>query len=255
MPRPGAGSRLRFSGVGDDRRDRADGRSWSSPGGAERGPPLDLGAASVVSSAPMRATCRRCLRPESFCVCAGLGPIPSQTRVVIVQHPREARLAICSAWLTRVALANAELHRGVRFEAHPRVREVALAAGTGLLFPGPEAVPADALAGEPPRTLVVVDGTWLQAEKMLALNPALAALPRVTLGPGHESGYGELRREPAQGHLSTIEAVAHALGALESDPARFAPMVAAFRRMVELQLCCSRGERRKPRHRPPRAAA
>jgi DTW domain-containing protein YfiP len=201
----------------------------------------------------MRATCRRCLRPEAFCVCEGLGPIPSRTRVVLLQHPREARLAICSARLTRLALANAELHRGVRFEADPRVSALAAATGTALLFPGPAAVPAGALAAAPPATLVVIDGTWLQAEKMLAANPALAALPRVTLDAGHESGYGELRREPAAGHISTIAAVAHALGALEGDPARFAPMVTAFRRMVAMQLECSRGERRAPRHRPGRA--
>lgn len=202
----------------------------------------------------MRPTCRRCLRPETFCVCAGLGPIPSRTRVVLLQHPREARLAICSAWLTRIALENAELHRGIRFEADPRLRDLARAEGTALLYPGAAAVPAGALAGRPPTHLVVVDGTWLQAEKMLVANPALAALPRVTLAPGHESGYGELRREPALGHLSTIEAVAHALGALERDPGRFEPMVRAFRRMVELQLACSSGERRRPRHRPSRAA-
>jgi DTW domain-containing protein YfiP len=198
----------------------------------------------------MRPTCRRCLRPESFCVCAGLGPIPSRTRVVMLQHPREARLAICSARLTRVALANAELHRGVSFEAHPRVREVVAEPGTALLFPG--GVPADGAAGDPPRTLVVVDGTWLQAEKMLEANPAIAALPRICIPPGRPSGYGELRREPAEGHLSTIEAVALALGALEGDPARFEPMVRAFHRMVALQLECSRGERRSPRHRPGR---
>ncbi len=203
----------------------------------------------------MRPTCRRCLRPEAFCVCAGLGPIPSRTRVLLLQHPREARLAICSAWLTRVALENAELHRGVRFEADPRVRELVARRRSALLFPGPGAAPADALASHPPELLVVVDGTWLQAAKMLDANPALAALPRVTLPPGHESGYGALRREPAAGHLSTIEAVAHALGAMERDPERFAPMVRAFRRMVELQLGCSRGERRAPRHRPRRGAA
>jgi DTW domain-containing protein YfiP len=202
----------------------------------------------------MRPTCRRCLRPETFCVCAGLGPIPSRTRVVLLQHPREARLAICSAWLTRVALENVELHRGVRFGDHPRVREVAAAPGTALLYPGAGATPADALAFDPPVHLLVVDGTWLQAEKMLQENPAIATLPQITLAPGHESGYGELRREPAEGYLSTLEAVAHALGALERDPARFAPMVVAFRRMVELQLACSRGARRSPRHRPARAA-
>ncbi len=169
----------------------------------------------------------------------------------MLQHPREARLAICSARLTRVALANAELHRGVSFEAHPRVREVVAEPGAALLFPG--GVPADGAAGDPPRALVVVDGTWLQAEKMLEANPAIAALPRISIPPGRPSGYGELRREPAEGHLSTIEAVALALGALERDPARFEPMVRAFHRMVALQLECSRGERRSPRHRPGRA--
>ena len=63
---------------------------------------------------------------------------------------------------------------------------------------------------------------------------------------------GALRREPAPGHLPTVEAVALALGALEADPGRFAPMAEAFRRMVELQLECARGARRSPRHRPSR---
>lgn len=169
---------------------------------------------------------------------------------MILQHPREARLAICSAWLTRISLENAELHRGVRFEDVPRIREIAAAPGTALLFPGGEgaAIPGSP-AGEPPRTLVVVDATWPQAEKMLRANPSLAALPRMSLAPSQASGYGGLRREPAPGHLSTLEAVALALAALEGDPARFTPMVEAFRRSVEQQLGCARGPRRSPRHR------
>ncbi len=196
----------------------------------------------------MRATCRRCLRPETFCVCEGLAPAPSRTRVVLLQHPREARLAICSAWLTRIALENVELHRGVRFDDHPRVRELLGAPGTALLYPGPGSVPAGE-ASPPPATLVVIDGTWLQADRMLRDNPALAGLPRIGLVHDRESGYAGLRREPAEGHLSTIEAVALALGAIERDPARFAPMAEAFRRSVRLQLECTR-TRRNPRHRP-----
>ena len=195
----------------------------------------------------MRETCLRCLRPASFCVCADLRPVPSATRVVLLQHPREARLAICSAWLTRLSLENAELHRGVRFEDHPRVREVVATPGTALLYPGEGSVPADQVSPPPP-LLVVIDGTWLQADRMLRDNPALAALPRVGLVHDRESGYTGLRREPAEGHLSTIEAVALALGALERDPARFAPMGEAFRRAVRLQLEATR-TRRNPRHR------
>ncbi len=203
----------------------------------------------------MRPTCPRCLRPLPFCVCADLAPVAARTRVVLLQHPREARLAICSAWLTRLALANAELHRGFRFSDHPRVREIVGAPGSALLYPGDAAVPASERAASPPAFLVVVDGTWVQAEKMLAANPALAALPRIGVSSADPSGYGDLRREPAPHCLSTIEAVACALGALEGDPARFEPMRAAFRAMVEKQLACSRDGRRNPRHRAPRSAA
>jgi len=198
----------------------------------------------------MRATCPACRRPEGFCQCTGRPPIPSRTRVVLLQHPREARLAICSARMTLLALASAELHRGVRFEDHARLREVAAAPGAALLFPGEGARPAGSLAGEAPPFLVVIDGTWLQAERMLSANPALAALPRLAVSSPQPSGYGELRREPADHTLSTVEAVALALGALEGDPERFAPMAEAFRRVVAAQLACARGERRNPRHRP-----
>ena len=169
--------------------------------------------------------------------------------MVLLQHPREARLAICSAWLTRVSLENAELHCGVGFEGHARVRELAATVGAAILFPGTGATDAAELAGSPPPVLFAVDGTWHQAEKMLRLSPTLAALPRVSVDARRPSGYRELRREPGSVHLSTLEAVAIALGALEGRPDRFDPMVAAFHRSVELQLACSRGDRRSPRHR------
>jgi DTW domain-containing protein YfiP len=198
----------------------------------------------------MRATCRRCQRPEHFCVCARLPALTSRTRVVILRHPREARLAICSAWLCHLALEGSELITGVRFDDHPRVRELCDAPGTALLYPGPGATPAGAPGTVPPATLLVIDGTWPQSEKMLRANPRVAALPRLSNVAAAPSGYAGLRAEPAEGHLATIDAVAEALGALEGDAARYAPMRRAFRRSVELQLECSRDGRRSPRHRP-----
>ena len=83
----------------------------------------------------------------------------------------------------------------------------------------------------------------------------MAALPRLTLPPGTAgSGYQGLRREPEPGHLATIDAVAEALGALEGDAARYAPMRAAFAVAVERQLARARGADRAPRHRPGAAA-
>jgi len=198
----------------------------------------------------VRQTCPRCLRRADLCLCADLAPTPSRTRVVILQHPREARLAICSAWLARLALANAELHRGVRLDGNARLEEVCASPGTALLFPGPQAAPAGSRAADPPSHLVAVDGTWHQAEQMIGRSRLLSALPRLSVVPDGGPGYGELRREPQAHTLSTLEAIALALSALEGDPARFAPMRRAFQRMVAHQMECARGARRNPRHRP-----
>jgi len=203
----------------------------------------------VLFFAAVRATCPRCLRPVDFCACEALRPVRSRTRVVILQHPREARLAICSAWLTHLALPRSEIHCGVRFEGNARIREVVAAPGTALLFPGEGSVPASERAGDPPPFLLVVDGTWPQAEKMLRLNPNVAELPRIRVAAERPSGYGALRREPAEGCLSTAEAVALALGGLENDPGRFEAIGAAFRAGVARQLACATGPRRLPRHR------
>jgi hypothetical protein len=172
--------------------------------------------------------------------------------VVILQHPREARLAICSAWLARIALANAELHQAVDLDGHARVREVCAEPGAALLFPGPDAAPAASRAGAPPSFLVVVDGTWHQAERMIGKSRSVSALPRLSVVPDGGEGYGDLRREPDAHGLSTLEAIALALSALEGDADRFEPMREAFRRMVAQQLECARGARRNPRHRPGR---
>jgi len=76
---------------------------------------------------------------------------------VILQHPRERRRSIGTAWMTHLALPNSELYRGIRFEHDARVR--ALAAGAVLLYPAPAALPPGAFLAPRPRTLVVLDGT------------------------------------------------------------------------------------------------
>src|SRR5206468_60085 len=97
-----------------------------------------------------------------------------------------------------------------------------------------------------PITLFVVDGTWSQAGKLLKLNPAIAALPRLSITPDGPSEY-RIRRQPRAECLSTIEALATALGAIEGEPASFRAMLRPFRAMVEAQLTRTDASR-TPRH-------
>ncbi len=186
--------------------------------------------------------CGRCRRPESVCYCAHLVSLPTRTRVILLQHPRERHVPIGTARLAHLCLPGSELHVGVDFEDDRQV-QAALAGDTGrpayLLFPGPHAIDlaqaeAEArLAG--PITLVVVDGTWWQARKLLKRNAALAALQQIRFTPPAPSRY-RIRREPADHCVATVEALALVLGALEGEPQRFAGLLRPFEAMIDTQI-------------------
>ena len=167
-----------------------------------------------------RAQCARCLRPETHCLCALIPQLDSRTRVLILQHPSEVNHALNTARLAALGLNNAELIVGEVFDDLP-----ALLNPPGyqarLLFPADDAQPLEAYRSEGGETgsmsmlLVVPDGTWRKARKLLHLNPLLAALPRVTLAQTVPSRY-RLRKAPGPGALSTVEAIVQALQTLEA---------------------------------------
>ena len=182
----------------------------------------------------MRPTCTRCRRPKVVCWCAALTPAESQTRVVFVQHPLESKVAVSTCRMAHLSLPNSELHVALGAEGNPRLEALCQEPDTWVLFPSPQATPLESLPRRP-RNLVVVDGTWDNARKVVNNSPLLAALPRIGFLPERPGNY-RIRKEPKAHCLSTIEAVAHVLGRLEGDRPRFAAMLSAFDAMVDRQL-------------------
>jgi DTW domain-containing protein YfiP len=200
-----------------------------------------------------RPVCSRCSRPQVTCYCAHVALVPTRSRLLVLQHPREHDKAIGTARIAALGLPEAQIVVDVEFAHDARVRAALCdpARPAVLLYPGPG---ARDLASEPPRgpvTLVVIDGTWHQARSLFRKNPWLGLLPRYAFEPAQPSEY-RIRREPRAEYVSTIEAVVQALGALEGDAARFQPLLAPFRAMVEVQLgfaARSTGARRRIRRR------
>jgi DTW domain-containing protein YfiP len=173
-----------------------------------------------------RASCPRCERPLSTCLCATLPvpPLVHRTELLVLQHPAEAGHAKNTALLLTLGLQSARLLRGELFDA-------ALAgAGTVLLYPGEGGAPLPAA----PDRLILLDGSWRQSRRLLAANPWLAALPRLEL-PERPGRYA-IRRAHRAGQLSTLEAGLHALAALEGEPQRFQPLWEAFEAFVQAWL-------------------
>lgn len=189
-----------------------------------------------------------------MCYCAHLPQLESKTRVVFLQHPRERRVAIGTARMAHLALRNSELHQGVDFTGHARVQALAARPErVAVLFPGEGARTPAEWRDSPPETLIVVDGTWPNARKVVARNPLLSALPRIAFAPRRPSNY-RIRAEPAEHCVSTIEAVVEILGALEGEQERYDTMLRAFERMVDTQLECQAQRLSPPRRRVHRPA-
>lgn len=181
-----------------------------------------------------RARCERCLRPENHCLCALIPQLDSRTRVLILQHPSEVNHALNTARLAALGLNNAQWVVGETFD---NLAELLNVPGyqARLLFPGEEATTLAASSTDnEPMLLVVPDGTWRKARKLLHLNPLLSALPRVTLGCVPASRY-RLRKAPAADALSTLEAIVHALQTVEPDRS-FEALLRPFEALIEGQI-------------------
>lgn len=193
--------------------------------------------ASAVEQREPRATCPVCRRPQTTCYCQHVPRLETATRVVLLQHPRERDMPIGTARMANLCLPNSELNIGVDWEGSAVLRRVLSdpSRPAVLLYPTEGHEQAATWTGEGPVTLIVVDGTWSQARKVVRRNPTLARLPRLAFQPETPSEY-RIRREPSAQCVSTIEALMIALGRLEPEPTRFLAMRTPFRRMVDRQI-------------------
>ncbi|HTM46536.1 MAG TPA: DTW domain-containing protein, partial [Polyangiaceae bacterium] len=184
--------------------------------------------------------CEVCRLHRSLCLCSEITPLDLNTRVALVMHRRELPKTTATGPWALAALRNSELH--VRGKKGAPLDLSALCAANRralLLFPSDDAVPlTGALFASDPRpvTLIVPDGNWGQASRAARRiatmgRAATGQLECVTLASGAPSVYA-LRNEPREGGLATFEAIARALGVIES-PAAQERLEALFARLVD----------------------
>jgi DTW domain-containing protein YfiP len=138
-------------------------------------------------------------------------PIDSVIEFVILQHPTEVFQSKGTGRLLHLCMKNSQILVGETFDETQRAEIVGDASKQCvLLFPKtpndklPEVQAGIESSSREKRRVILLDGTWRKARKMLKLNPWLEALPRIDLPPT-ESLY-RIRKAQKPGQLSTLEA-------------------------------------------------
>jgi DTW domain-containing protein YfiP len=182
--------------------------------------------------------CQGCEIRKPLCFCAHIPKIELQTQLIVIMHTAERVLTTNTARLAAKALTNSEIRvRGLIEKPiqaaglkHPQRHSL-------LLYPSEQAAELNeefVSRLSQPVTLIVPDGSWRQTRRMIIRETALHGIPHVTLPPGLRSEY-RLRHQPHGDALCTFEAIARAIGVLESREAQ-SQMETLLRVMVERTL-------------------
>ena len=181
--------------------------------------------------------CPACRLHEWLCVCAQAPRVVTRTSLLLVVHVHELGRTSNTARLLALAVRGATLvgHGGWEPPAD-LASHVPAGATPVVLFPGRGArtlTPELGAALPSPLALVVPDGNWKQAGRMVKRLPLLAGAVKVALPARSFEGSALRRNRP--GRMSTYEAVTQALGILEGE-AVAGPLLDFYRRATDRML-------------------
>jgi DTW domain-containing protein YfiP len=181
---------------------------------------------------------------EALCLCGELKRLATKTRVVLLMHAREREKPSNTGRLAILSLPNSEVrYRGV-LDKTPLSLEGLMDESheTWMLHLSDqsEELTPELVAGlKKPVRLLVPDGTWSQASKLGSKLAKTLGAKHVKLRADVPTRY-KLRAEHHPDGMSTLEAIARALGVLEGPEVR-AELERIFQIMNDRELF-TRGE-------------
>ena len=163
--------------------------------------------------------CPGCEIRRALCFCSLIPRLETRTRVIILMHTCEEVLTTNTARLAAKALVNSEIRIHGRKDQRMSTEGLVVPGRSSLLLypsPGSIELTEDFVSQLPgPVNLLVPDANWRQTTKFVRREPCLAGIPHVRLPPGPPSEY-RLRTQRNEQNLCTLEAIARAIGILES---------------------------------------
>ena len=213
-----------------------------------------------------RAKCYKCHRPQSSCMCEHIRPITTQTKFIVLMHPKEfKKTKNGTGHFTHLSLPNSELFMGIDFSDYARINEIIATHESFILYPSKHAINlshenplADkALPLKKPMAIFLIDSTWACSLKMMRESKNLHALSHISFDSTKRSEF-KIKEQPLEYCLSTIESTLTVLELLNKwqietiEQEKLEAFLTPFHAMIEYQLTCidnptSNAVRFKPR--------
>jgi len=188
-----------------------------------------------------RSYCYQCQRVQQACLCQQISVIDNPVSVYVLQHPDESRVNKGTAIIAKLSLKNYTCWTGEDFTLHAALNQI-LEKHSGkisIVYPAEHAqtlhINSDGIDDDfKIEHLIFIDATWRKAKKIWSLSTNLHKLPAIKLD-ARQSNY-RIRKIPADGYLSTVEAIAESLSVLEADDKKYKSMLSVFDSMIDNQI-------------------
>lgn len=183
-----------------------------------------------------RAYCYTCLRPKRVCLCDAIVVENNTCTIGVLQHPNEEGKTFNTAKVAQLSLAKSFLFTGINFDNHKAFNQELSkydVSKVGVLYPSPEAIDLSE-APQDLECLIVVDGTWPEANKILKKTACFNTIQHYAFKPNTVSSY-ILRKEPDVDYVCSLEAIVESLRILEKDPCSYESLLTTLKQMLKIQ--------------------
>lgn len=165
-----------------------------------------------------REKCYKCYRPMSSCMCGYIKPFDTNTKFVILMHPKEfKKVKNNTGFFTHLSLSNSELFIGIDFSEHNRINEIIEVYNSFILYPSQDAIDISVknpnINSKKNMAIFIIDSTWSCAKQIFEQSKNLKDLQHMSFTTDRTSAY-EIKEQPESNYLSTIESTLVVLEAL-----------------------------------------
>lgn len=183
--------------------------------------------------------CPGCGLHRDLCICHRIPKLNLRTRLCLIIHRRELKRTTNSGRLAVQSLVNSEMRIRGEHDRQPLDLSDLLTPNyrTLLFFPADDAIELTTefvAQSELPIQLLVPDGNWRQASKVRTRHPELKDIPVVKIATPNLA-QKHLRAEHLPEGMSTLQAIALALGVIEGDSAKL-PLLELYEAKLQATL-------------------